>query len=173
MAFIRDYGMQNAGDPFRRVIRSGRLVRRVPVAQLLARGGRGRAFTSHRLALAAGDPFRFKLPKFVRKLSLKKVVSGVGKLAKAALPLAAGLIPGVGAFAAPLLGGLLGGGGEPPTPEPVFEAPPRVGTVGEVSRELDTQDVEAEELYGPDDEDEDEDFDELEDEDLGYLEEFS
>jgi hypothetical protein len=128
MAFLRQYSAQ--GDPApRRIMRAGQL-HQAPVhfrrrsRVTIARGRTGRA-----LPLLAGDPFRFRMPKFVRKLSLKKVVSGVGKLAKVALPFALPLIGGpLGAIAGSFLGG---GGGREPSPEQF--APEPTGPPGQVA----------------------------------------
>jgi hypothetical protein len=56
---------------------------------------------SRAMRMPAGDPFSLKLPKRLRKLSLKKVVSGVssavasvGRLAFKAAPMIAGLVGG-------------------------------------------------------------------------------
>src|SRR6516164_2031110 len=57
------------------------------------------------MRMPAGDPFRLRLPKFLRKLSLKKIETGIGSAAKglgalaaqglrAALPIASQLLPG-------------------------------------------------------------------------------
>lgn len=150
MAFIRDYAQQHAGDPFRRSIRAGKLVRRVdPIAALMRQG-----FSRRKAVQLAGDPFKFRLPKFIRKFQPLKAVA---KLAKVALPL---VVPGIGgAIAGALLGG--GGGAEPEAPE--IMQPEPTGTVGEASREFNPFETSEDEIededFGPD-EDEDEDFDE-------------
>jgi len=137
MAFIREYSSQ--GDPWGRgrALRAGRLTGR-PLAESFGRGTRkSRASLIARrrvLAQIAGDPFSFRLPKALRKLSLKKVVTAVGKVAKVALPLAAPFIPGVGPFLAPLLGGALAGGGGADTAAPeLVQQPEYRGPVGTIS----------------------------------------
>jgi len=140
MAFIREYSEQ--GDPFGRgrALRAGRLIGR-PLAQSFGRGARkSRAALVLRrrvLAQIAGDPFSFRMPKALRKLSLKKVATAVGKVAKAALPIAAPFIPGVGPFLAPLLGAAFAGGGGPDTAAPELVQQPEyrgpVGTIAEPS----------------------------------------
>ncbi|HXJ70394.1 MAG TPA: hypothetical protein VNM39_15935, partial [Verrucomicrobiae bacterium] len=94
LAYAQDHGAHaarryslSAGDPFLRVMR-----------------------------MPAGDPFRLRAPKFLRKLSLKKVIAGVayagkglGGLLKQALPVAGPLVatyfggPALGALAASAL----------------------------------------------------------------------
>ena len=179
MAFIRDYASQHEGDPFRFTTRAGRLVHpqsRIPDFRFarkvrLAPG----ALPRFSRAAVAGDPFSFKLPKFVRKITLKKVVSGVGKLAKAALPIAATVLTGgIGGAALGLASRFIGGGGSAPPEEPAppmdaaLVEQPFQGPVG--AQNLDQRlaqfgvDVNA---YAYEDEDEydDEDEDEYDDED--------
>ena len=187
MAFIRSYSAQ--GDPFPfRTMRAGKLShagfagllvpQRQPLHQSWAIGGgrKSRAALAARrrlLAQYAGDPFSFRLPKAVRKLSLKKVVSAVGKVAKAALPIAAPFIPGVGPFLAPLLGASFAGGGSPESPAPeLVQQPEYRGAISEVVSQYQVPGVEVsaqrddgtypgdydesdyrEPYYGPDDED--------------------
>jgi hypothetical protein len=134
MAFMRAYSEQ--GDPAHTSMRAGRLVARRRMSRtgaLIFRPRAGRS--SRRMLLQAGDPFSFRMPKFVRKLSLKKVVAGVGKLAQAALPIALPFIGGpLGALAGSLVGGRGSAGGpDNPSPELTYQ-PPQVGTVGEASR---------------------------------------
>ncbi|HXU04161.1 MAG TPA: hypothetical protein VN903_24540 [Polyangia bacterium] len=145
MAFLRSYS--EAGDPPARTLRAGRLQRstmRGTVATVArAHGFHNKRVTArlnrrnlaHLRAMGfAGDPFSFRLPKFVRKLSLKKVVKGVGNLARAALPIVAPFIPG-GTLLGAVTGALAGGGSpESPAPELVMSPMP-TGTVGEVSRQ--------------------------------------
>lgn len=146
MAFIRNYSEQ--GDPrghgiARRVLRSGRLLSIDNIARAEQRvvrptahfRFRGHARPRARFLDAAGDPFSFRMPKFVRKLSLKKVASAVGRVAKAALPIAAPFIPGIGPFIEPLLGGSFAGGGGPDSPAPeLVQDPGYQGPVGEMAR---------------------------------------
>lgn len=185
MAFIRDYSEQGDPPTFR-TLRAGRLVRTRKLAptraQLIRHARKVAMLRAH--GLQVGDPFKFKMPKFVRKLTLKKVASGFGKLAKAALPIAAPFIPGVGPFLAPLLGGALAGGGSPDAPAPeLVQQPEFSGTVGEqtrgytipgvevrASRYRDYDDDEYEDEYDDDDEYVDESYDSY-DADDSYLEE--
>ena len=149
MAFIRDYAQQHAGDPWARTMRAGRLVRRVdPVAALMRAG-----FSRRKAVQMAGDPFRFKLPKFIRKFQPLKAIA---KVAKVALPL---VVPGIGGAIA---GALLGGGGGAPEPDAAMMQPEPTGTVGEASREFNPYET------GEDFEDDTEDEDYAEDEDEDY-----
>jgi len=142
MAFIRSYTEQ--GHPFpRRTLRAGQLTARPRMLGRMLDRAQPSGFkrlTKKRIAMlrrqgAAGDPFRFRMPKFVRKLSLKKVVKAVGQVAKVALPIAAPFIPGVGPFLAPLLVAAFSGGGSPDSPAPeLVQQPEPVGTIGEVAR---------------------------------------
>jgi hypothetical protein len=138
MAFVRAYSEQ--GDPSHVSMRAGRLVSRRRMARTGAlefrpRAGRKSRRVSHRMNAEMGDPFSFRMPKFVRKLSLKKIVRGAGKLAAAALPIALPFIGGpLGSIAGALVGGRGGSGGpESPAPELTYQ-PPQVGTVGEATR---------------------------------------
>jgi hypothetical protein len=173
MAFMRAYS--EAGDPRRRTMRAGRLggTHQLIVA---AHGFRNRRVNArlkrremarvNRVLAAGGDPFRFKMPKFVRKLSLKKIVKSVGTLAKQALPIVAPFVPGVGPLLAPILGSFSGGGGpDSPAPELVMNPDP-TGTVGENTRS--TYEVPGVEVSAPryrDDEADDYEADEYDDED--------
>jgi len=121
MAFIRAYGAQ--GDPrtFRSTLRSGQLLRgeRLQRMKILsARRGRRGTAARRRLTLAAGDPFRLRMPKFIRKLSLQSVIKGVSKLGKIA-----SVLPGVGAVA-----GAISNVADELTTQPVA-----TGTVGQVA----------------------------------------
>lgn len=72
-----------------------------------------------RALMAAGDPFRFRLPKFIRKFQ-------PGKFIKKAIPMAASFIPGVGGLVASGAERLLGGttSAREPEPAPEMYAPP-------------------------------------------------
>lgn len=63
----------------------------------------------------AGDPFRLRLPKAVRKLTFKKVGKALGKAASIAAP----FIPGVGGIAAQIVASRVQP--EPPPPAPAIE----------------------------------------------------
>jgi hypothetical protein len=84
---------------------------------------------SRRIFGDAGDPFSLRLPKVVRKLSLKKVVKGIGNVARGVLPIAAGLLTGGAATTAATLAGLVPGGSAPNPPELVLSPTP-TGPVG-------------------------------------------
>lgn len=133
MAFIRSYAAQ--GDPLPRThMRAGQLG--LPRGFVRPRVGPGHTYPvnrfyvpSHpggyrRTDLLAGDPFLGKmfkgLKKAAKKITLKGVVKGVGKVASFAAP----LIPGVGGLVGAALAGR-GGGGEPQAaPEATAPAPP-------------------------------------------------
>lgn len=134
MAFIRAYTAQ--GDPRFRysTMRAGRLVHAKILSNMRGRRGkasrrrlvlnagdphRGRGHLlagdtfSRAMRMPAGDPFSLRVPKFLKKLSLKKVVhevgaigAGLGGLVKQALPLAASFLPGAGGVAAGALSSL-------------------------------------------------------------------
>lgn len=105
MAFIRAYTAQGdprrhfsfmrAGQLFRRgaVVRGARLQRVKGLSRI--RGRRGTAARRRALLAAGGDPFSLRMPKFLRKLSLQKVIKGVGKLANIVSP----IVPGASALA--------------------------------------------------------------------------
>src|SRR5207245_4167401 len=120
MAFIRVYSAQ--GDPrfHFSTMRAGRLVHAKMLSAMRARKGSARrrrivygagdhVYThaqrrydllagdpfQRAMRMPAGDPFRFRMPKFLKKLSLKKIVGGVESLAAKAAPFL-GFIPGVG-----------------------------------------------------------------------------
>lgn len=156
MAFTRQYAAQ--GDPFRmRTMRAGKLGHVRTPLHMLRPGSRASLARMRRLTGVAGDPFKFRLPKFVRKLT-------VGKIAKFALPLVATAIGGpIGGLAAGLLGGGGGGGREEPSVEQ-FE-PPMIGTPGEVA--TDSRDYEPE-YEEPEDEEPDYEDESLTFEDQEY-----
>lgn len=145
MGFMRAYSEQ--GDPFgKRSLRAGRLVTRHSAAIPIKRKGSqlGRRLLQQRVTLEAlrrahgmeGDPFKLRLPKFVRKLSLKKVGTALAKVGKVALPIAATVFTGgLGGAALGLASSFIGGsGGGPEAPAPELVAsPPLNGTVGEVA----------------------------------------
>lgn len=100
MAFIRSYSAQ--GDPrsHRTTMRAGRLIHS---KILSAVRGRRPSRSRRRAQLAAGgDPFRLRLPKFVRKLTLKKVAGAVGKVAGFAAPFLTGGLSTVASLASNL-----------------------------------------------------------------------
>lgn len=143
MAFIRNYSEQ--GDPRRlgigrSLLRAGRLQPHPREhfrfrTDSRSRHGMSEVLRERLLHGAAGDPFGLRLPKFVRKVSLKSVARTVGRVAKAALPLAAPFIPGVGPFLAPLVGGSFAGGGGPDSAAPeLVQQPEYQGAVGELMR---------------------------------------
>jgi hypothetical protein len=149
------------------------LVRRLPGAGIyadlfreLARRGvhrRGRRTLSARTLqqrLEAGDPFRFKLPKFLKPPKF------VRKLVSSALPMVAGLIPG-GSAVMSLIGGREGAGGAPESPAPELTLQPRMaGTLGENYRREQQRFAPPPEEVFEDEEDFEEDFEDFEDE--GY-----
>lgn len=162
MAFLRRYAEQ--GDPSPSSMRAGRLMSRRRFGRRA--GGAMHSRMSHADALRIlrtssayqGDPFRFRMPKFVRKLSLKKVVAGVSKLARVALPVALPFIGGpLGMVAGALAGGRAGAGSpDEPSPELTYN-PPYQGTVGEQMRqpyEVPGIEVEAD-RYQPDEDEDD------------------
>jgi hypothetical protein len=131
MAFIRSYTAQ--GDPRARrtTMRAGRLYHSKLLSARTRRGSVRRAtgglgahiarlqqLAQHARAVhAAGDPFHLRMPKFVRKLSLKKIASAAGKLGKFALPILGTALGGpLGTVAGALAQGM-GGGGSAPAPE--------------------------------------------------------
>lgn len=57
------------------------------------------AFTRAYARQDEGDPFRFRIPKVIRKLTLKKVAKGIGSAVKFAAP----FVPGVGGAIAQML----------------------------------------------------------------------
>jgi len=138
MAFLRSYSEQ--GDPGQSRMRDGQLKRRGfrPIAnrsQLVKQ--RANLAALRRAYGMAGDPFKLRMPKFVRKLTFKKVGSAIARAAKVALPIA---LPFVGGPIGMLAGAVLGGGGmasagspDNPAPELTY-LPPQVGTVGEATR---------------------------------------
>jgi hypothetical protein len=74
-------------------MRAGQLMRgRLRGMKILSstRGRRG-SKARRRAELAAGDPFHLRMPKFLRKITLKGVVNAAKKFA---LPLAAAVLPG-------------------------------------------------------------------------------
>jgi hypothetical protein len=107
MAFMRAYSRQHQGDP-------SPIMRRVKARLRTMRAGR-------LIHANAGDPFKFgkflkrafKPPKAIRKLTIGKAISGLGKVASFAAP----FIPGIGPLVSTALGAVGGG------PGPVSEAP--------------------------------------------------
>lgn len=49
---------------------------------------------SRAMRMPAGDPFSLRVPKFIRKLSIKKVAKGLGKIVQPALSIASQFLPG-------------------------------------------------------------------------------
>lgn len=127
MAFLRHYAAQ--GDPFpKRIMRAGKLGSRTAGGFAFRRARSMRMSPGvRRLVAAGGDPFRFRMPKFIRKLQPGKILKSV---AKVAIPLAGTLLPGVGGAIAGLASGFLGGGAPPDTG--TF-APEPTGTPGEIA----------------------------------------
>lgn len=132
MAFIRSYSAQ--GDPRgrRTTMRAGRLYHTKLVSLMRARRGNARR---RMLALHAGDPFSLRMPKFIRKLSLKKIGSALKPLAQFALPLAGAINPALAPLAALGSAALSGGGrGSQPAPEltmqPTPSGPPAAVSMG-------------------------------------------
>ena len=158
MAFIRVYSAQ--GDPrfHFSTMRAGRLVHAKILSAMRARRGSPRRrrlslqagdpmhmHAARRYALLAGDPFQrsmrmpagdpfsLRVPKFLKRLKLKKIVGGLASLAGAAAPFV-GLVPGIGKG---LSAGLTAFGSLAPRPQqdasqygPPFQGPPSVVAAG-------------------------------------------